>query len=309
MKGSEPLGKPEVAPRAWPAPSPARPVGWTPGRSGCAPAGECLARPSGPGGGGTGPGVLVGQAALRHPVLRPKGALEVSRHLGAPWLKVGSLVLGACRRTGGRCGSTASPRAARGLKRTTSDRTSWSIFRSNWRRGIEVMRVGFLGMLLAVVLFGVGVGAAFAAGQASSRLASPAAAAGAPNVSAGQGGAAQGRASQGGAFQGGSGGGQGQADSQGVRGAGTTGTVAAVREGAVLLRTPQGDATVQVTPETAVRRTVEASLQDLKAGDRVTVMGERSDGGNITARAIQILAAEESGGAAPEAETRRPARP
>ncbi len=170
------------------------------------------------------------------------------------------------------------------------------------------MRIGFAGMFLLVVLFGLGVGAAFAAGQATNRLATPAAAAGAPAVSAGQGGAGQGRAAQGGALAGATGG-QGPGDSQGARGAGTTGTVTEVGEGRVLLRTAQGDATIQVTGETAVRRLVEASLQDLKAGDRVTVLGEPGEGGAITARAIQVLAAEEPGAGAPAGGQRRPGRP
>lgn len=163
-------------------------------------------------------------------------------------------------------------------------------------------------ILLLVVVFGLGVGAAFAAGQASIRLVPPAAAAGAPAVAAGQGGFTQGRTGQGGAAAGGTGA-QGQAAGQAARGAGTAGTVAEVREDTVVLRTAQGDATVQVTGETAVRRTVESSLQELKAGDRVTVLGEQGDGGVITARSIQVLAAEEAGAAAPAGGQRRPASP
>ena len=170
------------------------------------------------------------------------------------------------------------------------------------------MRIGFPGMLLLVGLFGLGGGAAFAAGQASIRLPTPAAAAGAPAVSAGQGGLTQGRTAQGGAVAGGTSG-QGQAEGQGARGAGTTGTVTAVGEGTLVLRTSQGDATVHVTAETAVRRLVEASLQEVKAGDRVTVLGEPGEGGAITARSIQVLAAEEAGAAAPGGGQRRPGRP
>lgn len=82
-------------------------------------------------------------------------------------------------------------------------------------------------------------------------------------------------------------GGQDGAGAPGGSGSGTTGTVKLVDGSTVYVQTASGDVvTVRTGAQTAVRIAKQGALEDLKAGDRVTVEGSTSGDGTVTATTV-----------------------
>lgn len=73
-------------------------------------------------------------------------------------------------------------------------------------------------------------------------------------------------------------------------GRGAIGTVERVEEGVVSISTPLGTVRVLLGEGTTIQRTVQGSLDDLAVGQRVSVLGERQPDGSIKAKALIIQA-------------------
>jgi hypothetical protein len=65
--------------------------------------------------------------------------------------------------------------------------------------------------------------------------------------------------------------------------------VKSIKGGTLLLSTPQDVTTVILTDQTTIIRMVTGELDDLQPDQRVTVIGQRNEAGEIIATVIQIL--------------------
>jgi hypothetical protein len=72
-------------------------------------------------------------------------------------------------------------------------------------------------------------------------------------------------------------------------GRGLSGQVKSIKGGTLLLSTPQDVTTVILTDQTTIIRMVTGELDDLQPDQRVTVIGQRNEAGEIIATVIQIL--------------------
>lgn len=148
------------------------------------------------------------------------------------------------------------------------------------------MKLTFWSLLIPVLIFGLGVGAAFAAGIAFQQSRPPQAAAAAVQPSTASG--SSGGAASAGSAQDRS----AQAGTAGMMGRGTlSGTVEKVEGRTITLTTQQGSSQVVLQDGASIQRMQEASLEDLKQGARITVSGERKDDGSFAASSLQILTA------------------
>ncbi len=111
---------------------------------------------------------------------------------------------------------------------------------------------------------------------ASSIQIRPDGSAGGQGTMAGQSGQRQGQAQ---------GQGQGQDSSQGARP--VAGSISSVSGDTATVSTQQGDVKVKLSGA-KIRKTVEATADDLKAGERVVVMGQQGQDGSYTASSVQI---------------------
>ena len=73
----------------------------------------------------------------------------------------------------------------------------------------------------------------------------------------------------------------------GVRG-GLTGTIDGIEGSVVTVNTSQGPLVATVGADTTIQVTVQGSLEDLKPGVQVTVIGQRGEDGTVQARSILI---------------------
>ncbi|MBI2917703.1 MAG: hypothetical protein HYY01_06880 [Chloroflexi bacterium] len=88
-------------------------------------------------------------------------------------------------------------------------------------------------------------------------------------------------------FQGGS-----AQGAQGMMGrGGLTGTIEKVEGNTITVNTPQGALQSTVGTETVIQRSVPGTLSDLKAGTRITVMGQRGEDGKVQAQTIMLVPA------------------
>ena len=80
------------------------------------------------------------------------------------------------------------------------------------------------------------------------------------------------------------------ADGGGRRGGrGVGGAIESVEGNTLTVTTPRGPVTVTTDAETTVRKMVEGSLEDLKQGAQIRVIGPRDEDGNVTATAITLI--------------------
>ncbi len=79
---------------------------------------------------------------------------------------------------------------------------------------------------------------------------------------------------------------------QGGFGRGAAGTVKSIEGDTLLLSTPQDVTTVILTEQTTIIRFVAGERDDLQSNQRVTVIGQRSESGEVTATTIQIRVEE-----------------
>lgn len=82
--------------------------------------------------------------------------------------------------------------------------------------------------------------------------------------------------------------GAGNGSRMGGRGGGLTGTIESVTDGLITVDTPQGPLQATIGSDTVIRSLVEVSVEDLVIDKRVTVTGERSEDGIIKANSILI---------------------
>ena len=75
-------------------------------------------------------------------------------------------------------------------------------------------------------------------------------------------------------------------------GRGATGRVKSIEGNTLLVSTAQEVTTVILTDQTTIIRIVHGDREDLQADQQVTVIGERSESGEIAAMVIQILVEE-----------------
>jgi hypothetical protein len=169
------------------------------------------------------------------------------------------------------------------------------------------MRNTFQILLGLTLVFGLGLGMAFAGGAFYGRRTSKAVAAPVATTAPGTGVAALGAAGGGGGSQGastaagaqgtaaaGQSGGQAQAAAAGgaARG-GAIGVIEKVEGNTLTLRTQQGTTTVTLAPDTVVQQTTAAQVTDLKQGQTVTVAGTPDAEGKIAARTVTISAQQQ----------------
>ncbi|MBI4301211.1 MAG: hypothetical protein HY664_01215 [Chloroflexi bacterium] len=157
------------------------------------------------------------------------------------------------------------------------------------------MKLGFKVLLVLVLVFGLGVGGAFAGGvtvgKNQEKSSTPVAGQsrqffqGTPVP--GQGG----RFFQGTPVPGQQGDGQDMGGLFGAMGRGATGTVEKVEGDTITLTTPQGSVVVNLGGDTAIQKMVTGSRNDIKKGDRILVSGEKNDD-TINATAISILGSQ-----------------
>jgi hypothetical protein len=170
------------------------------------------------------------------------------------------------------------------------------------------MRNTFQVLLGLTLVFGLGLGMAFAGGAFYGRRTTKAVAAPVATTAAGGGaGATFGGAGGGGGGAGGTGGqgggaaagaqgtaaagqGGGQAAAGGAGRGGAIGVIEKVEGNTLTLRTQQGTATVTLAADTSVMQTTAAQAADLKQGQTVTVAGTADAEGKIAARTVTISA-------------------
>ncbi len=102
----------------------------------------------------------------------------------------------------------------------------------------------------------------------------------------------QGQFGQGGgseAFGGGGARGGGGFGGRTAGGGGLSGTLESVDQDVITINTDQGPLPVAIGEDTTIRKTVEVALADLTEGTRVTVLGARSESGDVEARSIIIV--------------------
>ena len=90
--------------------------------------------------------------------------------------------------------------------------------------------------------------------------------------------------------QGGAGGGEGGFGGRGGfgGGGGLIGTIETIEGDTVVVDTPQGPLQAVVGADTVIQKFVEGTSEDLQAGIRVTVTGDRAEDGTVQARSILI---------------------
>ena len=69
---------------------------------------------------------------------------------------------------------------------------------------------------------------------------------------------------------------------------GTIGTVESIEDGVITIETMTGVVEVTVTSVTSIQKMGEGSIEDISAGDTITVTGESEDDGSIKAASIFI---------------------
>lgn len=79
---------------------------------------------------------------------------------------------------------------------------------------------------------------------------------------------------------------------QGFVGRGADGTIESLEGDTLQLNTGQGTTTVLFTDQTVISRFVTGERSDLQPGERILVVGERDDSGNVIATSIQLMPAE-----------------
>ena len=92
-----------------------------------------------------------------------------------------------------------------------------------------------------------------------------------------------------GAFGGGGARGGGGFGGRTAGGGGLSGTLESVDQDVITINTDQGPLPVAIGEDTTIRKTVEVALADLTEGTRVTVLGARSESGDVEARSIIIV--------------------
>jgi hypothetical protein len=139
------------------------------------------------------------------------------------------------------------------------------------------MKASFQMLVVAIAVFGLGIGAAFGLGSAYGRRSSPAATPTAAAATGGTGGQQAGGAAAG-ASAGGAGG-----------GAPTTGVIESIEGDTATIRTAAGGTVaVKLTPETRVQQIAGATAGDLRSGMNISVTGQPDVDGKVAARSIQI---------------------
>lgn len=144
------------------------------------------------------------------------------------------------------------------------------------------MRITYWGLLILVAVLGLGVGSAFAAGLAlgQSQGQPPSA----PSLAERAGGETAAEAPGQGR-----GGGETASPRRAPEGRPpTTGTVERLEGTILIVSTPNGPARVALDGA-QIQKLTAGSVEDLKAGARVLISGERRDDGTVAARSIQIL--------------------
>lgn len=158
-------------------------------------------------------------------------------------------------------------------------------------------------VLLLVVFFGLGWGAAFAAGATYARASAPQASAASAAVAAS--GLASTPAGGSGRFSAGAASGTAEArDAIALRG--TMGVVEQAGADRLMVRGAAGRVTVLLRPETVVRRVAEGGVADVREGSVVLVSGQRSGSGDVEASGVIVLPPEFAGGERSGGERRRP---
>ena len=66
------------------------------------------------------------------------------------------------------------------------------------------------------------------------------------------------------------------------------GTIETIEGDTVVVDTPQGPLQVVVGADTIIQKFVEGTSEDLQAGIRVTVTGDRAENGTVQARSVLI---------------------
>ncbi len=153
----------------------------------------------------------------------------------------------------------------------------------------------FMLLLVGVLVLGGGIGGAFASGMAIGKSQGKEAAQKTlPTLSpSGSGQSTQEQLQQlrqqfqGQAGQTGQGGGIQRLQGQG----GLTGTVEKIEGNTLTVNTAQGPLQATIGADTTIQMSVQGTTQDLTAGVRVTVVGQRGDDGNVAATSIIITPA------------------
>ncbi len=83
-------------------------------------------------------------------------------------------------------------------------------------------------------------------------------------------------------------GGQGGQNGQGNR-RGTAGTVKSINGNTMQVSTRDSVVTVNLSSQTQVEKQAPGSLSDIKAGERVVVVGSQGSGGTVAAQSVQVL--------------------
>lgn len=91
---------------------------------------------------------------------------------------------------------------------------------------------------------------------------------------------------QGGGFFGGAAGGNFGGGAGGGNFGGARGTIESVNGDTVVVNGPQGPVTIHLSAEARIFKSVEGSKDDLKAGENVTITGQRNPDGSINATAV-----------------------
>ncbi len=142
------------------------------------------------------------------------------------------------------------------------------------------MRLNFLGLLILVAIVGVAVGGAYGAGIVMGKGTAPAAT------------QAQGAAGDAGAA-GAAGASRAGGNSFGSGGSGISGTVQKIDGNTLTITTQSGGSTqVTLSDNTSIRKTTEASRNELAQDVAVVILGQQGSGGNLAASSIQIVAAD-----------------
>lgn len=72
--------------------------------------------------------------------------------------------------------------------------------------------------------------------------------------------------------------------------AGIAGTIEAIENGVLTVRTQNGTITVKTTETTLIEKMMSVNVEDLQVGERVVVSGSRNADGSTTARSIRVMA-------------------
>ena len=149
------------------------------------------------------------------------------------------------------------------------------------------MKLNFLGLLALVIIVGAAVGGSYGAGFVAGKGSAPAAAAAPATAQApaqAQSQAASGATDMTEAMR---------ASGGTAAGRGVLGTVEKI-EGNILTITAATGGSTQVTigQDTPLQKTAAASLDELKPGVRVMVVGQPGTGGSLVASSIQVLPAD-----------------